>query len=236
MAALLAAVAVIAIAPTLMTGSGTHAQALAGAAGSGLAATVAGTLIRKASRDEDAWPSGVGIAWAMFLIAAVSFAYLAVGSTSDTANHPRPADALLLLLLIPLTIAMRDELRVHFDAADRREIAIDVMHAAIGAGVLSHPLTPSAYIEPQFVHVMQKRQGAFIACLEEIAYKQGWIDRASPVALVGDHPNDIRAARAHGVRAIAVATGLAGADELAAHSPDVLVPDMRALSIEMLLG
>jgi hypothetical protein len=37
-------------------------------------------------------------------------------------------------------------------------------------------------------------------------------------------------------RAIAVATGLAGAEELAAHSPDVLVPDMRALSVEMLLG
>jgi PAS domain S-box-containing protein len=140
MAALLAAVAVIAIAPTLMTGSGTHAQALAGAAGSGLAAAVAGTLIRKASRDEDAWPSGVGIAWAMFLIAAVSFAYLAVGSTSDTANHPRPADALLLLLLIPLTIAMRDELRVHFDMGDRREIAIDVMLIAASVGAILYLL------------------------------------------------------------------------------------------------
>src|SRR6266566_3463998 len=73
MAALLSAVAVIAVAPTLMTGSGTHAQALAGAAGSGLAAAVAGTLIRKSSRYEDAWPSGAGIAWEMFLIAAVFF-------------------------------------------------------------------------------------------------------------------------------------------------------------------
>src|SRR5256712_2553154 len=140
MAALLAAVAVIAVAPTLMTGSGTHAQALAGAAGSGLAAGVAGTLIRKASRDEDAWPSGAGIAWAMFLIAAVSFAYLAIGSTSDTANHPRPADALLLLLLIPLTIAMRDELRVHFDTGDRREIAIDVMLIAASVGAILYLL------------------------------------------------------------------------------------------------
>jgi len=70
----------------------------------------------------------------------------------------------------------------------------------------------------------------------EHARRQGWINHASPVALVGDHPNDIRAARAHGVRSIAVATGLAGADELAAHSPDVLVPDMRVLSVDMLLG
>jgi hypothetical protein len=33
-----------------------------------------------------------------------------------------------------------------------------------------------------------------------------------------------------------VATGLVGAEELAAHSPDVLVQDMRALSIDILLG
>src|SRR5207248_1685813 len=96
-----------------------------------------GTLIRKASRDEDAWPSGAGIAWALFLIAAVSFAFLAVGSTSDTANHPRPADALLLLLLIPLTIAMRDELRVHFDPGGRRKNAIYVIRPLLLAPVLT---------------------------------------------------------------------------------------------------
>src|SRR3989454_4180271 len=139
-AALLAAVAVVAVAPTLMTGSGTRGQALAGAAGSALAAAVAGILIRGASREEDAWPSAAGIAWAMFLIAAVSFAYLAVGSASDTANHPRPADALLLLLLIPLTVAMRDELRGHFDTRDRREIAIDVMLIAASVGSILYLL------------------------------------------------------------------------------------------------
>ena len=68
------------------------------------------------------------------------------------------------------------------------------------------------------------------------ARRQGWIDRSSPVALIGDHPNDIRAARANGVRSIAVATGLVSAAELAGHAPDVLVPDLRALSMEMLLG
>jgi phosphoglycolate phosphatase len=68
------------------------------------------------------------------------------------------------------------------------------------------------------------------------ARRQGWIDRASVVALIGDHPNDIRAARENRVRAVAVATGLVSAEELARHSPDVLVPDLRALSMEMLLG
>src|SRR5215471_9718558 len=68
------------------------------------------------------------------------------------------------------------------------------------------------------------------------ARAQGWILRHSPIALIGDHPNDIRAARANGVRAISVATGLVSEEDLAKHSPDLLVPDMRSLSIEMLLG
>ena len=68
------------------------------------------------------------------------------------------------------------------------------------------------------------------------ARRQGWIDRSSRVSLIGDHPNDIRAARANGVQSIAVATGLVSADELAHHAPDILVPDLRALSLEMLLG
>jgi phosphoglycolate phosphatase-like HAD superfamily hydrolase len=68
------------------------------------------------------------------------------------------------------------------------------------------------------------------------ARKQGWIDRRSPVVLVGDHPNDIRAAQANGIRSVAVATGVVSAEELTTHSPDVLVPDLRALSMEMLIG
>jgi len=68
------------------------------------------------------------------------------------------------------------------------------------------------------------------------ARREGWIGRGSSVALIGDHPNDIRAARANGIRSIAVCTGLIGADELSRHAPDVLVDDMRALSVEMLIG
>lgn len=68
------------------------------------------------------------------------------------------------------------------------------------------------------------------------ARRQGWITRSTPVALIGDHTNDIRAARANGVRSIAVATGLMSAAELALDSPDLLVPDLRALSPDMLFG
>jgi phosphoglycolate phosphatase len=68
------------------------------------------------------------------------------------------------------------------------------------------------------------------------ARKEGWIEAGSPISLIGDHPNDINAAKANGVRSIAVATGLVGATELAGHSPDVLVPDLRSLSMEELFG
>ena len=66
--------------------------------------------------------------------------------------------------------------------------------------------------------------------------KEGWIDAKSRISLIGDHPNDINAAKANRVRSIAVATGLVGAAELAGHSPDVLVPDLRSLSMEELFG
>jgi phosphoglycolate phosphatase len=68
------------------------------------------------------------------------------------------------------------------------------------------------------------------------ARREGWIDRKTPVVLIGDHPNDIRAARVNGVRSVAVATGVVGAEELAIHSPDLLIPDMRSLSLENLFG
>jgi phosphoglycolate phosphatase len=68
------------------------------------------------------------------------------------------------------------------------------------------------------------------------ARREGWIDRKSPIALIGDHPNDILAARANGIRAIAVGTGVIGQEELARHKPDVYVPDMRSLRFEDVLG
>ena len=55
------------------------------------------------------------------------------------------------------------------------------------------------------------------------------------VILVGDHPNDIVAARANGFLSVAVATGVVPLEELRPHEPDFLVQDLRELNLEHVL-
>ncbi len=66
------------------------------------------------------------------------------------------------------------------------------------------------------------------------ARRERWIDRSSAICLVGDHPNDVKAAQANGIRSIAVATGLCGFEELAACQPDYLLDDLRSFRMEMI--
>jgi len=86
-----------------------------------------------------------------------------------------------------------------------------------------------------FAELARDRAGLVRIAVRQ-AKKEGWIDAKSRIALIGDHPNDVLAAKANGVRSIAVATGVVGAEELARHSPDILVPDLRSLSMEELFG
>ncbi|HTS51627.1 MAG TPA: HAD family hydrolase [Bryobacteraceae bacterium] len=66
------------------------------------------------------------------------------------------------------------------------------------------------------------------------ARRERWIDRDSRIWMIGDHPNDVLAAKANGIRVLAVATGLIGIEELRAHKPDMALPDLRSLALEML--
>ena len=52
------------------------------------------------------------------------------------------------------------------------------------------------------------------------------------VTLIGDHRNDIRAARQNGFRSIAVATGVLSETELWEEKPDLVVTDMTGLSLD----
>jgi phosphoglycolate phosphatase-like HAD superfamily hydrolase len=86
-----------------------------------------------------------------------------------------------------------------------------------------------------FAELARDRAGLVRIAVRQ-AREEGWIDGKGPIALIGDHPNDIHAAKANRVRSIAVATGVVAAGELAKHSPDVLVNDLRSLSMEELFG
>jgi phosphoglycolate phosphatase len=85
-----------------------------------------------------------------------------------------------------------------------------------------------------FAELAQDRAGLVRVAMGE-ARRRGWLHRDTVVSLIGDHPNDIRAAKANGVRSIAVCTGVVGADELSTHHPDLLIPDLRSLPPEKLL-
>ncbi len=80
----------------------------------------------------------------------------------------------------------------------------------------------------------RNRAGLVRAAVRQ-ARQSGWIKRGAAITLIGDHPNDVAAARAAGVRAIAVGTGVVDQRLLAAAEPDILLPDLRALRLEMLL-
>ena len=66
------------------------------------------------------------------------------------------------------------------------------------------------------------------------ARRRGWIEHGAPVSLIGDAPADILAARANGIRAIAVQTGITPPEELRALHPDYLLRDLRELRLRML--
>jgi phosphoglycolate phosphatase-like HAD superfamily hydrolase len=82
---------------------------------------------------------------------------------------------------------------------------------------------------------LAKDRAGLVRVAIRLARRHRWIGRESRISLIGDHPNDVRAAHANGIRAIAVATGLVSMEELRSHAPDVILPDLRSLALEMLL-
>jgi phosphoglycolate phosphatase len=85
-----------------------------------------------------------------------------------------------------------------------------------------------------FAELAEDRAGLVRIALRH-AERRGWMDPRTRVWLIGDHPNDVMAARANNVASIAVATGLSSREELAGHDPDLLVDDLRAIRMENLI-
>jgi phosphoglycolate phosphatase-like HAD superfamily hydrolase len=85
-----------------------------------------------------------------------------------------------------------------------------------------------------FAEQAHTRAGLVKIALRE-ARRAGWLRHDTSVSLIGDHPNDVLAAKMNGIRSVAVATGMVPRSALVRHSPDVLLPDLRCLNLEMLL-
>jgi phosphoglycolate phosphatase-like HAD superfamily hydrolase len=83
---------------------------------------------------------------------------------------------------------------------------------------------------------MAKTRGGLAKLAVAQARRKGWIDRAAPVSLIGDAPQDIIAAREAGIRSISVQTGITNVEELIAERPDISLPDLRHLRLRMVLG
>jgi len=82
---------------------------------------------------------------------------------------------------------------------------------------------------------MARDRAALVRIAIRRARQEQWIARGSNISLIGDHPNDVLAAQANGIRAVAVGTGIVPLDELRAHSPNILIPDLRCLKLDELL-
>lgn len=85
-----------------------------------------------------------------------------------------------------------------------------------------------------FAEMAHSRAGLVSIAVRQ-ARREGWINGSARISLIGDHPNDIEAARLNRVRSIAVCTGIATREELAACGPDLLLPDLRSLRMDMVL-
>lgn len=83
-----------------------------------------------------------------------------------------------------------------------------------------------------FGEMAKTRAGLARIAIREARHR-GWIDRRAPVSLIGDAPSDVIAARANGIRAIAVQTGITPVAELRAQKPDFLLTNLRDLRLRM---
>ena len=67
------------------------------------------------------------------------------------------------------------------------------------------------------------------------AREEGWIDADAKISLIGDAPQDVRAAQENGIQSIAVRTGITPDGDLEACSPDHLLPDLTHMDLKILL-
>ena len=101
---------------------------------------VSALVIRGALRSGRAWRGAVWLGITILLVGLASGLHLAEDLADRLPHHPRRADALFLILLVPLIAAARAEYREHFRPEDRREIAIDAGLIAVSLATIGYLL------------------------------------------------------------------------------------------------
>jgi phosphoglycolate phosphatase-like HAD superfamily hydrolase len=163
-------------------------------------------------------------------------------------TFPERSPEELLSRLDEFTAAYLDILSAWEDAFRTRgrvlEGAIEILQQLRARGVVQSLLTgnlaPVARFKLRMMSLIEffdfeigaygsdspRRTDLPLIAAERAARRYGHVFAGPDIVIVGDTPNDIACARAVGARTVAVATGPFGVDELRAHAPDAVLPDL----------
>ncbi len=167
-------------------------------------------------------------------------------------TFPERSPEELLSRLDEFTAAYLDILSAWEDAFRTRgrvlEGAIEILQQLRARGVVQSLLTgnlaPVAHLKLRMMSLIEffdfesgaygsdspRRTDLPLIAAERAAQRYGHVFAGPDIVIVGDTPNDIACARAVGARAVAVATGPFGVDELRAHAPDAVLLDLTDTS------
>jgi len=81
---------------------------------------------------------------------------------------------------------------------------------------------------------MAATRGGLAMLAIERARREGLIGGGAKISLIGDAPQDVRAAQENGIQSIAVRTGITPAGELEACKPDYLLDDLTRLDMSII--
>lgn len=163
-------------------------------------------------------------------------------------TFPERSPEELLSRLDEFTAAYLDILSAWEDAFRTRgrvlEGAIEILQQLRARGVVQSLLTgnlaPVAHLKLRMMSLIEffdfesgaygsdspRRMDLPSIAAERAARRYGRVFAGPDIVIVGDTPNDIACARAVGARAVAVATGPFGVEELRTHAPDAVLPDL----------
>ena len=126
------------------------------------------------------------------------------------------------------------------------DLLIDLRRRGVVLGVVSGNLTAIGWRKLELAGLREyfsvagfAEDGRTRARLAKVAFwrarRTGPLPDTAKTTLIGDHFNDIEAAKCNRFQSVAVATGLTPLHQLATVSPDILIPDLTHLRIDALL-